>query len=106
MTVVEAPDASSYELVITDPDGNETIVEILPEDFANGSFPYTFENLQPGTNYEVGLRYKNPAGETMDAEPVMATTPGISLFFNICLLGPISVFSYDYHSRTQYEIVN
>ena len=30
----------------------------------NGEFPNTFENLDPETDYEIGLRYTNAAGET------------------------------------------
>ena len=77
VTILEEPDAVSYELVITDPEGNETLVAITPEMFMNGSFPYTIENLDPGTDYEISVRYTNLAGETVDGTPVMARTPGI-----------------------------
>ena len=78
VTVVEVPEASSYQLVITDPIGNEEVVDITPEDFVNGEFPYMFENLDPKEDYEISLRYTDPAGETIDAGSLMATTLGMS----------------------------
>ena len=79
VTVMEVPEATSYQLVLRDPSGAEMIVPITPEDFVNGIFPNTFENLDPETDYKIGLRYTNAAGETQDAEPVMARTTGTSL---------------------------
>ena len=74
------PEATSYQLVLRDPSGAETVTDIILEDFVNGEFPYTFENLDPETDYEIGLRYTNAAGKTQDAETVMARTTGISLY--------------------------
>ena len=79
VTVIEVPEATSYQLVLRDSSGAEMMVDITPEDFVNGEFPNTFESLDPETDYEIGLRYTNAAGETQDAEPVMARTTGTSL---------------------------
>ena len=79
VTVMVVPEATSYQLVLRDPSGTEMVIDITPEDFVNGEFPNTFENLDPETNYEIGLRYTNAAGETQDAEPVMTRTTGMSL---------------------------
>ena len=76
---MEVPEATSYQLVLRDPSGAETVIDITPEDFINGEFPNTFENLDPETDYEIGLRYTNAAGETQAEEPVMARTTGTSL---------------------------
>ncbi|XP_072025071.1 uncharacterized protein [Amphiura filiformis] len=74
VTVMEIADAISYELVLTDPDGGETVVDITPEEFTDGQFTYMFDNLEPETDYEIGLRYTNADEDTIDAEPLMATT--------------------------------
>ena len=81
VTVTKVPEATSHQLVLTDPSGAETVIDITPEDFMNGEFPNTFENLDPETDYEIGLRYTNAAGETQEAKPVMARTTGTSLIF-------------------------
>ena len=79
VTVIEVLEATSYQLVLRDPSGAEMIVDITPEDFVNGEFPNTFENLDPETDYEIGLRYTNAAGETQAEEPVMTRTTGTSV---------------------------
>ena len=79
VTVMVVPEATSYQLVLRDPSGTEMVIDITPEDFVNGEFPNTFENLDPETDYEIGLRYTNAAGETQDAESVMTRTTGMSL---------------------------
>ena len=84
VTVTEVPEATSYQLVLRDPSGAEMVVDITPEDFMNGEFPSAFENLDPETDYEIVLRYTNAAGETQEAETVMARTTGISLHKLAC----------------------
>ena len=74
VTVAETPDAQAYQLVITDPDGMEMTVDISPEDFVNGSFPYTFENLGPNTAYTIDLRVTNSNGTMTDGGTLMVMT--------------------------------
>ena len=87
MSVIEVPEATSYQLILRDLSGGKMVIDITPGDFVNGEFSYTFENLDPETDYEIDLRYTNAAGETQETEPVIARTTGmfVSMFF-ICFV--------------------
>ena len=76
MTVKETPGAQAYQLVITYPDGMEMTVDISPENFVNGSFPHTFENLEPNTTYTIDLRVTNADGTMTDGGMLVVMTPG------------------------------
>ena len=57
-----------------DSNGAETVIDVTPVDFVNGTLTYTFNDLLPLTDYQLSLRYTNTDGEEIEAGIVSVST--------------------------------
>lgn len=61
-----------------DSNGAETVIDLTPEDFVNGTLTYTFDDLLPLSDYQLSLRYTNTDGEEIEAGTVNVSTSGMT----------------------------
>ena len=74
--IAKVPEAVSYLLALTGPDGSQEVVNLFPEDLdvVDGMFEYTFKGLEADTEYTIDADYMDKGGETIPLGTASAST--------------------------------